>query len=244
MKIPKIFHQTWYTSSPHAELAERIEQTKIQNPDWEYKLWSDDDIINWLTEKGFIEELNYFNSIAIGPAKADLFRMLILYHEGGFYMDLDNILVEPINEWLHPDAECVVGMNGLQRVDFNLCGAVPQNIYVENTLISIMRKLKNRVDGSALSVTGPCNWKSHNRNNKKKHPDREYKIQIVAGTGAEDKGWPEFPQGQIGTPPADHYICPVKFVFTRDRKPWQCLPKDRPKVVWQKNSGTSLYHDN
>jgi mannosyltransferase OCH1-like enzyme len=214
-------------------LADRIEDNKKQNPDWEYKLWSDDDIIDWLGDKGLNEELDIFKSIAVGPAKADLFRMLILYHEGGFYMDLDNILALPIDDWLLPEAECMVGMNGLRRVDFNICAAVPGNIYIENTLRAIMKRLRDRLEGSALSVTGPCNWRAHNRNNKKNYPEREYRLQLVAPKDNEGKGWAEYPTGQIGTPPKDHWLSPIRFLVMRNRAPWRSLPDDKPIVNWQ-----------
>jgi mannosyltransferase OCH1-like enzyme len=240
MKIPKVLHQTWYTSQPHKELADRIEENKKQNPDWQYKLWSDDDIIAWMKSKNLKKDLELFESIAVGPAKADLFRMLILYYEGGFYMDLDNTLAMPLNDFLNPKAECLCAMNNLRRIDFNLCASVPKNIYVENTLRAIRERLTKRVDGSALSVTGPCNWKSHNRNNKKNYPNREYRLQIVGPISAKDAGWPKYPQGQVGTPSEDHWIQPITFVFGRDRKPWRSLPKDRPVCTWQ-GVKSSLY---
>ena len=62
MKIPKVLHQTWYTSQPHKALADRIEENKKQNPDWQYKLWSDDDIIAWMKSKNLNKDLELFEA--------------------------------------------------------------------------------------------------------------------------------------------------------------------------------------
>jgi mannosyltransferase OCH1-like enzyme len=189
-----------------------------------------------------MEELDMFESIRVGPAKADLFRMLLLYQEGGFYMDMDNYLTEPIDEFLNPVAECMVAMNGRKEIDFCICAAVPGNIYIENTLTSITQRLRNRVDGNAYQVTGPPNWRNTNYNNKENHPHREYKIQIVAPEAHKNKGWGDYPQDFEKTPSTDHWLQPIGFHYIKNHMHLNTLPKDVPmeRVRWQDRKG-SLY---
>jgi len=246
MKIPKVIHQTWYTSKPHAQLASRIEANKKQNPGWGFKLWSDHDIIVWLRKNKLWEELDMFRSLYVGPAKADLFRMLLLYREGGFYMDVDNYLTEPIDEFLNPAAECMVAMNWRKEIDFSICAAVPGNIYIENTLTSITRRLRAREDGPAYTVTGPPNWRNTNYNNKENHPHREYRIQIIGPKSHENKGWGDYPQDYEKTPSTDHWLQPIRFHFVKNHMHLKTLPNkvSMDKHRWQsaRDDKRSLYN--
>jgi mannosyltransferase OCH1-like enzyme len=246
MKIPKVIHQTWYTSKPHAHLASKLEANKKQNPGWEYKLWSDHDIIVWLRKNKLWKELDMFRSLYVGPAKADLFRMLLLYHEGGFYMDVDNFLTRPIDEFLNPAAECMIAMNFRKEIDFCICAAVPGNIYIENTLTSITRKLKARVDGTAYHVTGPPNWNNTNYNNKENHPDREYRIQIIGPYIMRNKGWGDYPRAFEKTPSTDHWLQPIEFNFLKNpihlSKLPNKVPTDRHNWKSARDDKRSLYN--
>lgn len=238
--IPKILHQTWYTNDLTPLLAERVASTKAQNPDWDYGLWSDANIEAWLESNGHTKDLERFRAIRIGPAKADLWRLIILYYMGGIYMDLDNLFTVPIDEWLEPDAPCLIMLNKLRRVDFCTAGCEPKNSYVENTLRTVRERIDKRDDGSALSVTGPCNWRSSNQENKTR-------IQLIAGTECEESeafmslnNDPRKHCGQLGTPPRDQWVGKIKFISTRNRKPWSEVK--RPEVNWQKSRNESLYH--
>tara|TARA_B110000211_G_C14082977_1_gene555428 strand:+ start:1345 stop:2925 length:1581 start_codon:yes stop_codon:yes gene_type:complete len=85
--IPKIIHQTW---RDHAipEPTEWPESWRLKNPDWEYKLWTDDDL-NVLLRDHYPELKTLFFSYPKPVQRADLGRYLILHHCGGVYADLD-----------------------------------------------------------------------------------------------------------------------------------------------------------
>ncbi len=104
--IPKIIHQTF----PHRkkltrELKINIEHIKALNPDWEYRLYDDRDVIKFIDENYGRDVLSYYLSInpAYGAAKADLFRYLCLYTCGGVYIDIKGTFHKSLTSVIRPD---------------------------------------------------------------------------------------------------------------------------------------------
>jgi len=81
------------------------------NPQCEHKLWNDTEIEVLVKEKS--HDFNWMPSIwnSLQPTeRADFFRYLVLYTEGGYYADLDVTCVAPIAEYQVPqDVSMLVG---------------------------------------------------------------------------------------------------------------------------------------
>ncbi|MEL7656657.1 MAG: glycosyltransferase [Bacillota bacterium] len=104
-KIPKIIHQTYKTRNLPAELQLIVDQLKAANPEWEYRFYADDDIVRFISTVYGQQVLAYYNRINpnYGAAKADLFRYLLMYKEGGVYLDIKSSFEKPINDILKQD---------------------------------------------------------------------------------------------------------------------------------------------
>lgn len=90
-KIPKQIIQTSLYKQPQYV----IDMLKIHAPDWEYKHFTDKEIIQYFINHPipeFPNIINRFWKIKRGEHKADLFRYYILYNEGGVYIDSDAML--------------------------------------------------------------------------------------------------------------------------------------------------------
>jgi len=88
-KIPKIIHQIWIGSSPkphHWTNSWEFEYL-ASHPDWEYKLWTENNI----GEFDIIHTNAYAQSDLL--CKADLLRYSILYKYGGIYIDADSLYI-------------------------------------------------------------------------------------------------------------------------------------------------------
>lgn len=96
--IPKVIHQTFSTKLLPPKLQENIENLKLQNPNWIHKLYDDDDIENYI-RLNFPKLVKLYLSIdpAYGAARADFFRYLIIYKEGGVYLDIKSGLNRPLD---------------------------------------------------------------------------------------------------------------------------------------------------
>ncbi len=99
--IPKIIHQIWF--SPDGKYPEKYDfcqesWSKI-NPNYQYILW-DEKSSQHLIEKEFPDFINTYNQVKDVMVKTDLLRILIGYHYGGVYADLDVECLRPIDEWV------------------------------------------------------------------------------------------------------------------------------------------------
>ena len=86
--IPKIIHQTWRSEKSINEAFQAcVKSIKIKNPDYDYRFYSDQDCCE-IVKKEFPEFFGAYCSMS-PVEKADLFRYLIVYRDGGIYLDVD-----------------------------------------------------------------------------------------------------------------------------------------------------------
>lgn len=106
MAIPRILHQTArsFDALP-PDIRENVEQIKAMNPGWEYRFYDDEAILAYV-EHHFGERLlracRRINP-AYGVVLADLIRYLVVYREGGVYLDIKSTMVRPLDAMLAPD---------------------------------------------------------------------------------------------------------------------------------------------
>lgn len=102
--IPKVVHQTYFSKNLPSEIQNNIDQLKIANPDWDFKLYDDADIKNYI-EIHFPSLLKTYLKInpIYGAARADFFRYLLVYNEGGVYLDIKSSISKPFNEIILED---------------------------------------------------------------------------------------------------------------------------------------------
>ena len=91
-KIPKIIHQMWIGKNPNPFVKE-MQDWKEKNPDYEYKLWTDDNIPKLRNQKQYDE-------IKQWCGKGDILRYELLYDYGGIYLDSDTVCVNPLDDFL------------------------------------------------------------------------------------------------------------------------------------------------
>lgn len=94
-KIPKIILQT----SKDGILEHAVKIILDQCPNWEYKHFTDTEILTYFDENPLPEFpliKEQFNNIVKGAHKSDLFRYYYLYINGGFHIDSDAKILVPI----------------------------------------------------------------------------------------------------------------------------------------------------
>jgi len=105
--IPKIIHQTWRNKKSINEAFQVcVKSIKDKNPDYIYKFYSDQDCYD-IVKNEFPEFFGVYGSMS-PVEKADLFRYLIVYRDGGVYLDIDCFCVANFDQ-LIGQAEFVAG---------------------------------------------------------------------------------------------------------------------------------------
>ena len=106
--IPKIIHQTYYhnpeSDSCPEEIKNNVLRIKALNPSWEYKFYDDEAILNFI-KQNFPELLGFYKKISpeYGAARADFFRYLVIYSEGGVYLDIKSGIEKPLDDLIFDD---------------------------------------------------------------------------------------------------------------------------------------------
>lgn len=111
-EIPKIIWQTMKSNQVPAILKEYADTWIEKNPEYEYRFFDDNDIIEFISSH-FPTYLEAYLKIKYGASKADLWRYLIMYKYGGVYVDMDCRCINPLRQWIDPGARYVtqLGIN-------------------------------------------------------------------------------------------------------------------------------------
>lgn len=102
MKIPNNIILTWKDDNiPHYI----IPNIKRLNPDKEILFFTDEDVVNFLSQEYDSSYIDFFHTIKRGCNKGDFFRYCYLYKRGGYYCDIDIKHIEPIDDYVSPDID-------------------------------------------------------------------------------------------------------------------------------------------
>ncbi len=98
IEIPKKIYQMFPDISLPQEIKENIEGLKKRNPNWEYTLYDDEMAFEYIANH-FPELVTFYQSInpKYGAARADLFRYILMYNEGGCYLDIKSTFIVPLD---------------------------------------------------------------------------------------------------------------------------------------------------
>ncbi len=95
--IPKIIHYCWFGRGELPDLAKNcIESWHRYMPDWEYRLWNEDNFDVHATP--YTQEAYEARKYAF---VSDYVRLWALYKYGGLYMDTDVEVLKPLDDLMH-----------------------------------------------------------------------------------------------------------------------------------------------
>ncbi len=152
-----------------------IDYIKRLNPTWNYILYDDNDMIEYIKTNYGIRMLNVYNMInpEYGAAKADFFRYLLMYKEGGVYLDIKSGMKYPLDEIISEDDEYILSYwacNFQKKILGNENGELqqwhiickPNHPYLKAVINNVINNILNydiEKDGvgkiGVLKVTGP-----------------------------------------------------------------------------------------
>lgn len=157
--IPKIIYQTWKTKNLDQKLQNVIDKIQKLNPDYKIILFDDNDIENWIKEN-FKNEiiLNTFKKIKVGAGKADFWRYLILYMNGGIYLDIDSNITKPLNELIKENDMAIISReknSGTSSfVQWCLMFA-PKHPILLRAINMCIYNINNKISNNLVEITGP-----------------------------------------------------------------------------------------
>lgn len=158
MKIPKIIHQIWSgIEEPLPEYFAVLGDTwKHDYPDWEYIVW-DNKMINEFINEHYPHYMQKYESFQYNIQRWDAIRYLILDRIGGMYVDFDYESIESMEELLADKACCFAVEPDVHRKTYDL---EVENIFNNAMMLSVpghpfMRRIVESVFEKEVSTDIP-----------------------------------------------------------------------------------------
>ena len=102
IQIPKIIYMCCKDKSA---IPDKVKNNWLDlNPDYNIELYDDKECYNYLVSEYGQDYGDFYNEIPFGPIKADLWRLCILYKNGGVYSDIDLQPLESIDTIIADDS--------------------------------------------------------------------------------------------------------------------------------------------
>ena len=179
--IPNYIFQTWKTKDADSKRTKYINTIKLFNPNSEYFLYDDYDCDKFVRDK-FPQYYPFYKQLKLPVQKADLWRYLIIYYYGGYYLDIDCKAVRSFNNVYIPnkyrknknllivETENPAPLKPLDGYPRNpqyaqyWFGATPSHPAIMKVIQRVIHNIKvnknsRRVsDGATLYLTGPVPW--------------------------------------------------------------------------------------
>lgn len=163
--IPKIVHLTFkdFKSLP-IEIIRKNRKLELRNPGYTFCYYDDEQVLTWVNNNCDLEVSRAFNRInhKYGVVRADLFRYLIIYKEGGIYLDIKSDCIVPFDElisantkfitshWFHSDGtinsyfgnhKAFITSNLIEFQQWFLI-AEPKNYIMKNVVSAVLQNLR------------------------------------------------------------------------------------------------------
>jgi mannosyltransferase OCH1-like enzyme len=155
----KFIFQTWKTKNVPQEWENAQQSVINNNPDYEYKLYTDEDN-RTIVETYFPDFLSYYDNFEYNIQRADAIRYMILYLYGGIYVDLDYVCNKSFNEII---MEKEIGLNKSINQSWSYTNSIMISTVKRHPIwLECVRQMKKRIPffirGKHLKVmtsTGP-----------------------------------------------------------------------------------------
>jgi len=155
--IEKNIFQSWFTDQLHPLVKEKVDSIKKMNPEYEYHLYKDDDINDFVNEHFPGPIADCYNKLNIIVAKVDFWRYLVLYKYGGVYLDMDSSIETPLRELITDADSAIITAEGNPQlyVQWALIFSKEHPILKRTIDLIVDNIQRNRYPNNIHRMTGP-----------------------------------------------------------------------------------------
>ena len=153
--IPKVIWQTNYTNKVTLPVYVNYLFNRLMSLDWEYRYVSTEDRLEFIKANATKQMSDAFEQLTDGAAQADFWRVFVLNHHGGVYMDIDAHAVWPLSKIIQPNDKEVFLMTKHRYSNYFMASA-KNNPYLQKTLEIIVDNIEQKlIDKGVYGLTGP-----------------------------------------------------------------------------------------
>ncbi len=179
-KIPKIIWQTNYTNKVSLPVYLNYLFNRLMSLDYEYRYVSTEDRLEFIQKNAPKKVVEVFEKLTDGASQADVWRLFVLNHIGGIYMDIDAHLVWPLSKIIKSDDEEVFLLNKQHITNYFIASAKDNQILKDSLDIIVDNIQKEKIEGGVYNLTGPTVLNIAIGDKKVNH--RFYRITCVQGS--------------------------------------------------------------
>lgn len=157
--IPRKIFQIW--GDPDVDDSPRIIQKALAtyrtlNPHYEHFYFGDDAARQYIAEHEPVHVLDAYDQLRPLAYKADFWRYIVLYHEGGVYADAKSIALAPLDAWLPTQRGVLVNDIRGAGILNALMAMPPRDPLMRLAIDEIVKNVRERYYGRGpLDITGP-----------------------------------------------------------------------------------------
>jgi mannosyltransferase OCH1-like enzyme len=186
-KIPLKIHQTYFNNDMNIQYYETCMINRYMNIEYEYHFYNNDDVNEYIRTY-YPQYVKLFDRILPGAYKADLFRYLVIYREGGVYLDCKSSTIIPLREFIPKNVGFVCFRDlPVGCIQISFIASVPGHPLLGKSIEIAFHNIKNKLYGTtSLDITGPrvCG-RAFNQLLKNERPGIEQKEDIMFGYYSE-----------------------------------------------------------
>ena len=153
-QIPRELHQYW-DRNPPSDVARLMNETARINSSYAYRRWDDAAVRSFLKALGKPRILRAYCEARHVAIRADIFRLAVLFSEGGVYLDADDRCVRTIDSLLPAGARAVFYQENTGSIGNNFLAAAPRHRLIGMALDRAVDAVLGGAGESAWLATGP-----------------------------------------------------------------------------------------
>jgi len=158
--IPKVIYQTWKTKNVDAKLQNVIDNIQKLNPNYKIVFFDDDDIESWIknTFENDTKIYDTYKKLKVGAARADFWRYLILYMNGGIYLDIDSNINKSLDLLINNNDQAIISREKNSGTNYFVQWCLmfaPKHPILLRAINICIYNINNRTTNWLPELTGP-----------------------------------------------------------------------------------------
>jgi mannosyltransferase OCH1-like enzyme len=154
-RIPRIVWQTNYSGRVTWQVYACFRFNRLLSSTHDYRFCDDEACDRFVRENYPGEIWRAWQSLQIGAARADFWRILVLLKFGGVYLDIDANLVDSPERFIAPDADGVfIALKNGEATNYFIASA-PGNPILQEVCARIVQNIGENASTCVYTLTGP-----------------------------------------------------------------------------------------
>lgn len=154
--IPRTIWQTNFTDQASLPVYLNYLFNRLMSLNCEYRYVSTEARGEYLKEHAPSEVFEAYSRLTNGAAQADLWRLFVLYKEGGVYMDIDATLVRSLDKLLGDVGELYIKVSNNTEITNYFIASRPNNPDLLETINQVVYNINNyKPEMGVYHSTGP-----------------------------------------------------------------------------------------